>query len=139
MNDARGIGESASLGEVFAAIQVVRSGVASEGRDRFRRWRPSIRRRRFAVSALNLAHYLALRHRDIRPLQRALMRFGLSSLGRLESRVLASLDAVSMALSGLSSREEDHLEFPSSRQFFRGECRLEANATELFGPVASGR
>ncbi len=39
----------------------------------------------------NLAHYLALRHHDLRPLQRQLMWRGLSSLGRLESRVLPTL------------------------------------------------
>ncbi len=139
MDDTHGISETTSLEGLFSAIEVMRTAVAREGRESFRRWRPSIRRRRFAVSGLNLAHYLALRHRDIRPLQRALMRFGLSSLGRLESRVLASLDSVKTALSALSSREGKHLEFPSPRQFFRGEHRLEANTAELFGPAARGR
>ena len=131
------ISESTGPEGLLAETRAVRGAVASEGRDTFRRWRPTIRRRCFAVSGLNLAHYLA--HRDIRPLQRALMRFGLSSLGRLEGRVLASLDSVSTALEGLSSRGENHLEFPSPRQFFRGERRLEANTAELFGPAASGR
>lgn len=137
MDEGKGISES--LDGLLAATRAMRTAVAREGRDSFRRWRPRIRRRSFAVSGLNLAHYLALRHRDIRPLQRALMRFGLSSLGRAEGRVLASLDAVSMALSGLSSRAGSRLEFPSPRQFFRGERRLEANTAELFGPAASGR
>ena len=44
--------------------------------------------------AKNLLHYLALRRHDIRPLQEKLALFGLSSLGRCESRVLANLDAV---------------------------------------------
>jgi pyruvate kinase len=50
------------------------------------------------MSALNLAHYLALRSHDLRPLQRRLMPLGLSSLGRAESRVLVSLDSVTVAL-----------------------------------------
>jgi pyruvate kinase len=45
-------------------------------------------------SAENLLHYLALRSQDIRPLQDRLTRLGLSSLGRLEPQVLATIDAV---------------------------------------------
>src|SRR5215470_14979205 len=45
-------------------------------------------------SAKNFLHYLALRQRDLRPIQERLARFGLSSLGRSESHVLANLDAV---------------------------------------------
>ncbi|MDP2194532.1 MAG: pyruvate kinase [Rhodocyclaceae bacterium] len=48
----------------------------------------------FLPSARNLAHYLALRHNDRRPLQDKLARIGLSSLGRAESNVLANLDKV---------------------------------------------
>jgi pyruvate kinase len=140
MEDSHGIGEETGLLGLLAAVDTIRTAVAAEGRRRFRRWRPCIRRRRFAASSLNLAHYLALRHRDIRPLQRGLMRFGLSSLGRLESRVLASLDSVAAALRGLSSDHGGrHLAFPSPRQFFRGERQLEANAAELFGPPVDGR
>lgn len=46
------------------------------------------------VDAVNLTHYLALRSRDLRPLQAALTEMGLSSLGRMESDVLGNLDAV---------------------------------------------
>ena len=48
----------------------------------------------FRKSARNLLHYLALRHHDIRKLQASLAELGLSSLGRTESHVLASLQAV---------------------------------------------
>jgi pyruvate kinase len=43
---------------------------------------------------LNMVHYLSLRSRDMRPLQARLAAAGLSSLGRMESRVLANLNAV---------------------------------------------
>lgn len=46
------------------------------------------------VSARNLLHYLALRREDLRPLQADLAALGLSSLGRAESAVLASVDTV---------------------------------------------
>ena len=45
-------------------------------------------------SAANLLHYLALRQFDLRDAQRQLARAGLSSLGRAEGHVLATLDAV---------------------------------------------
>jgi pyruvate kinase len=47
-----------------------------------------------AASARNLLHYLALRRRDLRPVQDRLDRLGLSSLGRCEADVLANLDSV---------------------------------------------
>jgi pyruvate kinase len=45
-------------------------------------------------SARNLIHYLRLRAHDLRALQLDLGRLGLSSLGRLVSHTLATLDAV---------------------------------------------
>src|SRR6185295_11385341 len=54
------------------------------------------------ASARNLIHYLALRQEDIRGLQDDLSGLGLSSLGRLEGHVLATLEAVLGALNGLA-------------------------------------
>jgi len=59
----------------------LRAEVVAEGRDLLEGWRPALRRRAFLPSALNLAHYIALRRRDLRGLQEALMPLGLSSLG----------------------------------------------------------
>ncbi|MDY7105393.1 MAG: pyruvate kinase [Actinomycetota bacterium] len=56
------------------------------------------------ASARNLLHYLAVRRHDVRDLQRGLSALGLSSLGRMESQVLATLCAVSTALSALEGR-----------------------------------
>jgi hypothetical protein len=56
----------------------------------------------YLKSARNLAHYIALRHRDIRPLQQELAQLGLSSLGRAEAHVMATLDAVLAAVPGRS-------------------------------------
>ncbi len=122
-----------ALGEVVA----LRCAVAEEGREVFRAWHRGIARGAFAPSALNFAHYLAVRHRDLRPLQRKLMALGVSSLGRLEGRVLASLDAVAAALAALAGEAGPRP--PSARQFFRGEARLAANAAEGFGPPHRGR
>jgi pyruvate kinase len=48
----------------------------------------------YVASARNLLHYLSLRQHDIRPLQQRLASLGLSSLGRAESCVLSTLNAV---------------------------------------------
>jgi pyruvate kinase len=52
----------------------------------------------FRESARNLVHYLALRQTDIRELQQDLAILGLSSLGRAERNVMASIRAVQSAL-----------------------------------------
>jgi pyruvate kinase len=132
-NQLAGRAESA-LGELLS----LRADVAHEGLAAYRLWRGRIERPGFASSALNLAHYLAVRRRDLRPLQRKLMSLGVSSLGRLEGRVLASLDAVAVALSSLADVEAS-VTPPSDRQFFRGETGLQINATESLGPPALGR
>ena len=48
----------------------------------------------YRESARNLIHYLALHRHDLRALQPKLSALGLSSLGRSEARVLASVAAV---------------------------------------------
>jgi pyruvate kinase len=55
-------------------------------------------------SARNLLHYIALRRRDIREVQKRLASLGLSSLGRTESHVLDNLTAVSRILHHLVGR-----------------------------------
>ncbi|WP_137156338.1 pyruvate kinase [Rhizobium sp. FKL33] len=86
----------------------------------------------------NLAAYLALRHRDLRPLQRKLMARGLSSLGRMESRVLPTLDAVAHALAALTGGATEHAA-PTEEEFFAGENSLIAATDLLFGPPRAYR
>ena len=119
-----------ALGEVLA----LRRRIAADGRKLYRCWRKRIARTTFAPSALNFAHYLALRRHDLRPLQRGLMGLGISSLGRLEGRVLASLDAVIVALAALRRRADVVARPRTERHFFRGEARLSDRVAEIFGP-----
>jgi pyruvate kinase len=125
----------AALGDVLA----LRRQTAAEGATLYRAWRKRIVRPSFAASALNFAHYLALRRHDLRPLQRRLMGLGISSLGRLEGRVLVSLDAVAVALAALSGSESPGCRSPSEAHFFRGEARLAAEALAILGPARPGR
>jgi pyruvate kinase len=62
----------------------------------------------YRASGVNLAHYLAVRQFDLRREQKALSRLGLSSLGRAEAHVLATLDAVITRLGA----EIDWLDLP---------------------------
>jgi pyruvate kinase len=91
----------------------------------------------FAESAANLGAYLALRHHDLRPLQRELMLLGLSSLGRLESRVMPTLTAVAASLAALAGLPAG--ERPSEALFFAGEQRIRQRAQAAIGVSASAR
>ena len=59
---------------------------------------------KFAASARNLLHYVALRQFDIGELQEQLAALGLSSLGRSEQHVSASMLAVQHALQKLDGK-----------------------------------
>ena len=125
--------------ELLAEVDALRDEVAREGRRLAGAWRKRIARDSFAASSLNFAQYLVLRRHDLRPLQRRLMSLGVSSLGRLEGRVLATLDAVAAALAALAGEPPAGRRHPSERQFFRGEARLAANASEILGAPPHGR
>jgi pyruvate kinase len=77
----------------------------------------------YRESGRNLVHYLALRQTDIRELQEELAILGLSSLGRAERNVMASIHAVHSALQKISSGTE--FEFSAER-----------DALELMNPLA---
>ena len=91
------------------------------------------------ASARNLAHYLALRCSDHRPLQDRLARIGVSSLGHSESHVLANLDKVLGILHRLAERPwqtrsaDEPVGIQSSRRL------LETRAAELLGAPPPNR
>jgi len=120
--------------ELLAALRDLRESMSEEAAQRIERWRPDIEQPSFAASASNLAHYLAFRHHDLRALQREMMRHGLSSLGRLESRVLVTLKTVETALEALLCGKSLPPDWPPSHEdFFRGETRLRENTRALLG------
>nr|MDP9464699.1 pyruvate kinase [Actinomycetota bacterium] len=89
-----------------------------------------------SVGALNLAHYVALRRHDLRDIQEELAHLGLSSLGRSEAHVLASLETVIGVLQQLIG--VDH----SARRLSSVEVEtpsLDRNADRLLGPLAADR
>ena len=93
----------------------------------------------YRASARNLAHYLALRQSDRRPLQEQLARIGVSSLGRAESHVLANLDKVLGILHRLTGQpwqphsQEEPAGIQSSQKL------LERHTSDLLGAPPAGR
>jgi pyruvate kinase len=86
------------------------------------------------ASAQNLIHYLAVRQFDIRELQRALALRGLSSLGRAESHVLASIDAVIGNLVAFGVVEPPSGLGTSGPTAARGAELLERHTVDALGP-----
>jgi pyruvate kinase len=92
----------------------------------------------FRESAQNLFHYLVLRRRDLRPLQLRLAAFGLSSLGRAESHVMATVDAVLDVLHRLTDGSRQPPE-PGGCDFGTGHKLLAEHTERLLGPATPGR
>ncbi len=90
-------------------------------------------------SADNLLHYLALRHHDIRLLQEELAVLGLSSLGRSESHVMSTLDAVLNALHHLAGRPPEPPARADYADFNAGKALLAAHTEALLGPAPAHR
>ncbi len=95
---------------------------------------------RYRESARNLLQYLALRRHDIRPLQMRLAALGLSSLGRAEPHVLATVDTVIDVLRRLDGKKDGRRR--SSQPFLgfdQGRKLLDENTRELLGAPTPGR
>jgi pyruvate kinase len=127
-----------ALERALAALERVRADLVERGR----RFEPLVAELPGDArpSARNLVHYLALRLHDLGTVQRDLAAYGLSSLGRAESHVLANLDAVLRALRSLTGREETDAEAGSAPiGFDEGERLRRERADALFGPTPTGR
>ncbi|MFC5272341.1 pyruvate kinase [Adhaeribacter terreus] len=91
----------------------------------------------FRPSARNLLHYLALRQHDIRALQAGLAEKGLSSLGRTEGHVLASLCAVRQQLGASTNSQVANKQ--SLITFSESNELLQANTEALLGNAPANR
>ena len=94
----------------------------------------------FRKSASNLIHYLAVRHSDIRNLQRDLGKLGLSSLGRMEAHVMTSLNDVAQALYLIGKRPVPaKVKQVQPITFDSGDAILARHANAILGPVPADR
>jgi pyruvate kinase len=126
--------------ELLEAMRRLKSDVLSDADGLFNVWQRSIARPGFDESAHNLACYLALRRHDLPALQLALSRWGLSSLGRSESRVCETLDAVIATLGAVCRLDSSTLPpYPSEEAVFKGRQVLSRETDLLFGTVKSQR
>jgi pyruvate kinase len=120
----------AKLEEIHASLIKLESRFAAQLSSVHLSWRKS---------AHNLVHYLALRQRDIRLLQEKLAVLGLSSLGRSESHVMNTVDAVLKILCHLAGRSVEiaaRSEYPG---FNEGTELLTAHTETLLGPAPAYR
>lgn len=124
--------DAALLGE----LRMLGERVRLDARHRIAKWAPTIERASFAPAAENLAHYLALRSQDLSRLQIELSERGLSSLGRCEARVLASIDAVTAALARICG--EPATEAPPRGWKRSRDIALQGQVDAIFGLDPSG-
>ena len=104
------------------------------------RWHPLVAKTAFLKSAQNLARYLALRRRDLRDLQDSLYPLGVTTLGRCEGHVLATLDAAIATLAAVAGVDAPHLPpRPSRKNFDEAGRTLARHASEVLGPTTGGR
>ena len=131
--------EASSPADLLQDIEALRGAVDAEGRATLAQWRPAIRRRAFLPAALNLAHYLAFRRRDLRDLQEALIGYGLSSLGRAESRGAAQPGRRARQPRGASPAHRHLPPWPPARATGRGLRLLQRNTAAVLGPADGPR
>ncbi|MGX7106509.1 pyruvate kinase [Hutsoniella sourekii] len=112
--------------------------VLAKGQDILDNYGHNIHNESFKESASNLAYYLAIRQYDLRELQADLSLLGVSSLGRLESRTLETLQSVINTLASIvgvdspvDTAQQDHLT--------RGFLQLEENIQTCLGSEKSNR
>ncbi|HYA79574.1 MAG TPA: pyruvate kinase [Methylocystis sp.] len=121
----------AELRELLAQVSGLRDDLARESAALIADWGGVGALGDFAHEARNLADYLALRRRDVSPLQRRLSSFGLSSLGRSEAKVQAALEALVASLRRLTG--ESDAPYPPPRAMREGEDALLAASERIFG------
>ena len=127
-------------GLLLRELVALREQVLVESDELMALWRPALKRRAFLPSAVNLSLYMALRRRDLRGLQEALMPLGLSSLGRCEARVLPNLDAVIASLAAVAGEEgPPAIHHPRPAAFYRGNRFLRRHTEAVFGPTPVSR
>ena len=126
------LNHSKEVSKLLDEVSKLYDAVLNEGQMIFEKHQDAIERESFIPSAKNLSHYLALRQRDIRHLQKELVPWGLSSLGRLESKTLSTLEAVINALAAISQTKSSVID-PEQETFSFGEERLAANTKAILG------
>lgn len=130
---------SAALSSLLNDVIQLRDSVMQSAAQELECYRPYYPNGEFSFSALNLAHYLALRRQDLRSLQDRLAAVGLSSLAHGEAYVLANLNRV-ITLLQRAVGAEPMLENGANGEAESSGGRMLAQRTDaLFGPKPEHR
>ncbi len=133
-------GSAIQLRELLKRMQTLRKAVRAVGRALTANWRPHLHKPEYLPSATNLAAYIGLRRHDLRPIQRDLTLLGLSSLGRCEGHVMATLDAVIHALRKMTGTRVTQQRAASvARAMTRDQVLLRRHTNGLFGAPSANR
>jgi pyruvate kinase len=124
--------------DLLEEVTRIRDKVTSEGAELMQRWAPILQRDEFRASAENLAYYMALRRIDMRPVQAALAPWGVASLGRCESRVMPTLNAIIANLQMICHMNIDPPR-PGREHFIYGQEALRRHSEAVLGPPLAGR
>ncbi len=130
-----------SLSELRRAMAGLRARVEAGRGEMLRAWRPALTGPGHARALANLAAYIAFRREDLRDMQERLSDLGLSSLGRCEGHVRATLDSVALALDALDCAcPSDAAALARlGRDKQAGDRRLRENTRHLLGKEPKGR
>ena len=122
------------LHALLAEVRALREDIEKKGAELRREWGPVAEKT--GPRSLNLSRYIALRGHDLTDLQIRLASRGLSSLGRSESGVAETLDALIVTLRRLTG--ESNVPYPAPANQRPGASMLEAEAERLFGERPKG-
>ena len=125
---------------LLARMLQLREAVDRAARALQRDWSAHLHMRVYRPSAANLAAYIALRRHDLRPIQSYLAALGLSSLGRCEGHVMATLDAVIHALRRMQGTRAARPQIAHvSREITGDPILLRRHTNRLFGAPPAHR
>ncbi len=125
------------LESTVAALRRLRQEVVDDAAELCSAWGRVLAEPTVLASAQNLAHFLALRRRDVTGLQADLSALGLSSLGRASLRVRANLDAVLATLEHVAGSTPT-VAYPPREAHRLGERLIAHRSEQLFGPDPGG-
>lgn len=132
LNHAPLLSATENAAELHAAVSALRGSIEREAEATLQNWAPAIHRDAFRASAQNLARYLAMRKVDLREIQDRLVVLGLSSLGRCESHVGATLDAAVASLASIAGLTPEG--YPPVDLFKAGPETVAGLTCDMFGP-----
>lgn len=123
------------LKQILSEVTNLRQDIEINANTRLEKYQAHFYSGTFSKSALNLAHYLAMRQFDLRHLQDRLAQAGLSSLGRAEASVTATFDSLIDVLKRATDKNYHPGEInPNEFALNRGQQLLDQHTIELFGP-----